>query len=97
VKLLPSSKLFTVRYKFLFHLIIRIGTAPDIAGQNKANPTALLLSGTMMLRHLGFYEQAERIQQAALDVIREGKHLTGDLGGKGTTTEYTDAIIQKIQ
>ena len=50
------------------------GTAPDIAGQDKANPTALLLSGVMMLRHLGFNQQAETIQNAVLGVIAEGKY-----------------------
>lgn len=50
------------------------GTAPDIAGQDKANPTALLLSGVMMLRHLGYNQQAETIQNAVLGVIAEGKY-----------------------
>lgn len=49
------------------------GTAPDIAGQDKANPTALLLSGVMMLRHLGLYDYARRIEQATFDTIKEGK------------------------
>jgi len=49
------------------------GTAPDIAGQNKANPTALLLSACMMLRHLNLHDTADKIQNAALNIIREGK------------------------
>jgi len=49
------------------------GTAPDIAGQDKANPTALLLSGLMMLRHMGYTEHASRVEQAVLRAIREGK------------------------
>lgn len=49
------------------------GTAPDIAGQDKANPTALLLSAVMMLRHLGYTEHARRIEVSAFEVIREGK------------------------
>jgi len=49
------------------------GTAPDIAGQDKANPTALLLSGVMMLRHLNLYDHARRIEQACFDTIKEGK------------------------
>eukprot|EP01117_Protostelium_nocturnum_P012587 TRINITY_DN4633_c0_g1_i1.p1 TRINITY_DN4633_c0_g1~~TRINITY_DN4633_c0_g1_i1.p1 ORF type:complete len:364 (+),score=123.82 TRINITY_DN4633_c0_g1_i1:168-1259(+) len=73
------------------------GTAPDIAGQNKANPTALLLSGVMMLRHLGFYTKADSIHAAVMQTIREGKHLTGDLGGKSGTNEFTDAIISKLK
>lgn len=56
------------------------GTAPDIAGEDKANPTALLLSSVMMLRYMGLGEYGRRIETAALDVIREGKTLTGDLG-----------------
>ncbi|KAK9824167.1 hypothetical protein WJX72_008227 [[Myrmecia] bisecta] len=69
------------------------GTAPDIAGHNKANPTALLLSGVMMLRHLGLNEQAENIQAAVLTTIAEGKYRTGDLGGTASTTDFTKAII----
>jgi len=73
------------------------GTAPDIAGQNRANPTALLLSGVMMLRHLGFFNYADSIQNACLNTIREAKYLTGDLGGKSTTEQYTDAICSKLK
>eukprot|EP00276_Gloeochaete_wittrockiana_P017599 CAMPEP_0184337218 /NCGR_PEP_ID=MMETSP1089-20130417/5578_1 /TAXON_ID=38269 ORGANISM="Gloeochaete wittrockiana, Strain SAG46.84" /NCGR_SAMPLE_ID=MMETSP1089 /ASSEMBLY_ACC=CAM_ASM_000445 /LENGTH=321 /DNA_ID=CAMNT_0026662773 /DNA_START=68 /DNA_END=1030 /DNA_ORIENTATION=- len=65
------------------------GTAPDIAGQNKANPTALLLSGVMMLRDMGYGEHAQRIESAVLRTIGEGRALTGDLGGKSTTSEFT--------
>ncbi len=72
------------------------GTAPDIAGKDLANPTALLLSGCMMLRHIGMNEQAENIQQAVLGVIAEGKYRTGDLGGKATTTDFSKAIIDKL-
>lgn len=72
------------------------GTAPDIAGKNKANPTALLLSAVMMLRHLGMVSHADRIQKACLDVIAEGKFRTGDLGGKATTTQFTGAICEKL-
>ncbi|KAI8451164.1 hypothetical protein BY996DRAFT_6416656 [Phakopsora pachyrhizi] len=72
------------------------GSAPDIAGQGKANPTALLLSSLMMLRHMKLYDHANRIEKAALDTIAEGKHITGDLGGKASTQEYTEAILRKI-
>ncbi|KAH7438432.1 hypothetical protein KP509_04G014500 [Ceratopteris richardii] len=72
------------------------GTAPDIAGKNKANPTALLLSSVMMLRHLGMVEKADRIQKAILKTIEEGKYLTGDLGGKASTTEYTMAVCEHL-
>lgn len=72
------------------------GTAPDIAGQNKANPTALLLSGCMMLRHLKLIDEAERIEQAALKTIAEGKFITGDLGGKASCSDYTNAVCSKL-
>ncbi|KAG2234794.1 isocitrate dehydrogenase, NAD-dependent [Thamnidium elegans] len=72
------------------------GTAPDIAGQDKANSTALLLSGIMMLRHMRLYEQADNIEKAVFDTIAEGKTLTGDLGGKSSLTEYTSAIISRL-
>jgi len=68
------------------------GTAADIAGQNKANPTALLLSACMMLRHIGLKDEAELINQAVLQVIKDGATLTRDLGGKSSTSEFTDAI-----
>lgn len=73
------------------------GTAPDIAGKNKANPTALLLSAVMMLNHMGLNQYAKRIEQAALAVIKEGKYITGDLGGNATTTQYTDAICKMLK
>ncbi|KAA8910534.1 isocitrate dehydrogenase subunit 2 mitochondrial precursor [Sphaerosporella brunnea] len=73
------------------------GSAPDIAGQDKANPTALLLSSMMMLQHMGLNEYAEKISKAIMDTLAEGKALTGDLGGKASTTEYTNAIISKLQ
>nr|CAD1824606.1 unnamed protein product [Ananas comosus var. bracteatus] len=57
------------------------GSAPDIAGKNLANPTALLLSSVMMLRHLKLNDKADQIHSAILDTIAEGKHLTVDLGG----------------
>ncbi len=72
------------------------GTAPDIAGHNKANPTALLLSSVMMLRHLGQNEVAENLQNAVLTTIAEGKFRTGDLGGSATTSEFATAIMDKL-
>ena len=72
------------------------GTAPDIAGKNMANPTALLLSAVMMLRHLGRNTHADRIQKAVLAVIAEGKYRTGDLGGKASTTDFTKAVCEKL-
>ncbi|KAL5508418.1 IDH2 [Sanghuangporus vaninii] len=73
------------------------GSAPDIAGKGLANPTALLLSSLMMLRHMGLYEHAGKIEKAALSTIAEGKTITGDLGGKASTKEYTQAIIAKLR
>ncbi|THH08641.1 hypothetical protein EW145_g2558 [Phellinidium pouzarii] len=73
------------------------GSAPDIAGMGLANPTALLLSSLMMLRHMELFEHAEKIEKAALTTIAEGKFITGDLGGKASTTEYTEAIIDKLR
>jgi len=72
------------------------GSAPDIAGKGLANPTALLLSSIMMLRHMNLYEHAAQIEKAALSTIAEGKTITGDLGGKASTEEYTSAIIEKL-
>ncbi|RCI01831.1 NAD-dependent isocitrate dehydrogenase, partial [Rhizopus stolonifer] len=69
------------------------GTAPDIAGQDKANPTALLLSGIMMLKHMRLTSQAENIEQAVFKTLAEGKALTADLGGRASNTEYTNAVI----
>ncbi|GIL58440.1 hypothetical protein Vafri_13578 [Volvox africanus] len=73
------------------------GTAPDIAGKNKANPTALLLSSCMMLRHIGRKNDADNIQNAVISVIAEGKWRTADLGGNSTTTDFTKAIIDKLE
>lgn len=81
----------TASYVFQVH-----GTAPDIAGKDMANPTALLLSAIMMLRHLQLNEHADRVQNACYTVLREGKSLTGDLGGTGKCSEYTNAIISKL-
>lgn len=72
------------------------GTAPDIKGQDLANPTALLLSSTMMLRHLRMVDKADMIQGAVLETIAEGRYLTPDLGGSSKTTEFTKAIIDKL-
>src|SRR5467141_2470236 len=72
------------------------GTAPDIAGKGLANPTALLMSGIMMLDHLGERPAARRIEAALEHLYREGKHATRDLGGKATTQEFTDAVIAAL-
>lgn len=72
------------------------GTAPDIAGKNLANPTALLLSAVMMLRHLSLRTHAELIEKSIFRVIREGKVRTGDLGGSAKTTEFTAAVCRNL-
>ena len=72
------------------------GTAPDIAGKGIANPTALLMSGIMMLEHLGESEAAQRIRNALLRIYRDGKHLTPDLGGRATTKEFAGAVIAAL-
>ncbi|TQS38150.1 hypothetical protein Golomagni_01350 [Golovinomyces magnicellulatus] len=72
------------------------GSAPDIAGKGLANPTALLLSSIMMLRHMGLETYAQRIEEAIFSTLAEGKNLTGDLGGKAKTHEYAEAIIKRL-
>jgi len=73
------------------------GSAPDIAGQGVANPTALLQSGILMLRYLDEREAAEKIEQAMLQVFAEGKVRTRDIGGTAKTAEFADAIITKMK
>jgi isocitrate dehydrogenase (NAD+) len=72
------------------------GSAPKYAGLDKANPTALLLSGVLMLRHLGEQAAAERVEAATRDVIAAGSHVTYDLGGTAGTSEFADAIIERL-
>ena len=73
------------------------GSAPDIAGQGVANPTAIIRSGVMMLRHLGETQAAEAIRAALHDLYAEGTRLTGDLGGSATTTEFTDTLVERVR
>ena len=72
------------------------GSAPSIAGCNQANPTALIQSAIMMLRHLNLLNEANRIEAALYAVYEEGRDLTKDLGGTATTTQFTDALIAKL-
>ncbi len=72
------------------------GTAPDIAGKGLANPTALVLSGVLMLRFLGEKDAADRVENAVRNVLAEGKVRTGDLGGKSSTSEYTQAVMDRL-
>ncbi len=69
------------------------GSAPDIAGQGIANPTALLQSGILMLRHLGERDAAQKIESAMFKVFAEGKVRTRDIGGTAHTVEFAEAII----
>jgi isocitrate dehydrogenase (NAD+) len=73
------------------------GSAPDIADKNLANPTALLLSGLMLLEHIGERERANRIRAALDRVLAAGVVRTRDLGGTATTTEFTDAVCREIE
>lgn len=73
------------------------GTAPDIAGKGLANPTALVLSGVLMLRFLGEKAAADAVESAVRSVLAEGKTLTGDLGGNASTDEYTAAVIARLR
>ncbi len=72
------------------------GSAPDIAGQQKANPIAMMLSAIMMLRYLGENEAANKFDAAILKVLNEGKTLTSDLGGSSTTIEVAQAIKDSL-
>lgn len=72
------------------------GSAPDIAGQQKANPIAMMLSAIMMLRYLGENEAANKFDAAILKVLSEGKTLTSDLGGSSTTIEVAQAIKDSL-
>jgi isocitrate dehydrogenase (NAD+) len=74
------------------------GSAPDIAGKNLANPLALIMSGVMMLNHLGEGDAAERIKAAYDDVLAEGRpdQLTQDIGGRAGTKEFTKALLARM-
>jgi isocitrate dehydrogenase (NAD+) len=72
------------------------GSAPDIAGKNKANPTALTMSAVMMLRHLDEDAAADLIQNGLEAVLAEGRIVTADLGGSAGTTEFTAAVIEQM-
>jgi isocitrate dehydrogenase (NAD+) len=73
------------------------GSAPDIAGQGIANPTAVMLSAVMMLRHIGEPDAADRLKAAILGVFADGKYITRDIGGTATTMDFAGAIIDKLK
>lgn len=72
------------------------GSAPDIAGHGIANPTALMSSAILMLRHLGESAAADRLQKAIMATYAEASHLTRDVGGSASTEEFTDAVIRHL-
>jgi tartrate dehydrogenase/decarboxylase/D-malate dehydrogenase len=72
------------------------GSAPDIAGTNRANPIGAIWSGALMLQHLGFPEAAQRLEAAIARTVSEGRCLTPDLGGSATTVELGDAIVRAV-
>jgi isocitrate dehydrogenase (NAD+) len=73
------------------------GSAPQFKGQDKLNPSALILTATLMLEHLNEAPAADRVARAVRQVIREGKTVTFDLGGTASTTQMTDAIVAAIR
>jgi len=73
------------------------GSAPDIAGKNIANPTAILFSALLMLRHFDENRAADLIFNSVIEVYKEGKHVTRDIGGEADTTEFANAVIEKIE
>jgi len=72
------------------------GSAPKYAGQNKANPTALMLSGVLLLRHIGQQAAAGRVEDAIRSVLTEGRTVTYDLGGTAGTSDFADAIVKRL-
>ena len=72
------------------------GSAPKYAGQNRANPTALILSSALMLRHLGETAAADRVEAAVRGVIAEGRSTTQDLGGSAGTREFASAVAERV-
>jgi isocitrate dehydrogenase (NAD+) len=72
------------------------GSAPDIAGKNIANPIALILSGALLLDHIGELDAGNRVRSAVMAVLKEGKHMPRDLGGTASTSEVEEAIATRI-
>jgi len=73
------------------------GSAPDLAGKNVANPTAMILSAVLMLRQIGETEAADRIEKAIAAVINAGRYTTPDLSGSSSTLEMADAVIAWLE
>jgi len=88
----PEVSQATVRMLEAVH-----GSAPDIVGQGIANPTAMMRSSILMLRHLGQKKAAERVKRGIYRVYEEGCWLTRDVGGKASTEEFTSAVIDAME
>ena len=73
------------------------GSAPDIAGRDIANPTALIRTAEMMLRHLGENAAADAVYDGLVDVYTEGKYLTADMGGSIRTMEFADRLADRVR
>jgi isocitrate dehydrogenase (NAD+) len=73
------------------------GTAPDIAGKDIANPTAMILSAVLMLRYMGESQAADRIEAALTAVLAEKRTVTRDLGGNAGTRAFAQAIVEKLR
>lgn len=73
------------------------GSAPEMGGKQIANPTGAILSGVMMLKHLGEFECAEKIEKAISEVIKEHKGMTPDIGGKNSTMDFAKIVIEKMK
>jgi isocitrate/isopropylmalate dehydrogenase len=73
------------------------GSAPRHAGKNVANPLATILAGQMMLEHLGEQEAADKVERAVIEVLKEGKVRTYDLGGKSSTSDVGNAVAAKAK
>jgi isocitrate dehydrogenase (NAD+) len=72
------------------------GSAPDIAGQNVANPTAMIRTAVMMLRHIGEEEAAGAIETSLFEMYRDGEVLTQDVGGDASTSEFASALADRV-
>lgn len=72
------------------------GSAPDIAGKNIANPSSVMLAGAMMLEHMGYVKEAKKISDAIKDVINKKDRITKDLGGTFGTTDFTQAVLERL-
>jgi len=93
--LAPSANLDPLRrYPSMFEPVH--GSAPDIAGKGVVNPLATILSAAMMLDHLGAADAARQVERAVADVLAGGRVRTPDLGGKSSTVEVTDAVLEKL-